>query len=193
MKSFLVIFLALFFNTSLVFGHGEAPHVAKETKSISPSKKSKKVSAKFDFIYKDFPGKIELYEVSDSSVLDITETRVVANKKDLPVKKKMTSLTMSPGEARTFVLVVENKTNTDWYFNATPHSITPIEASVGQKFECLCNHSIFKAQKKAFWYRIVRFEIEKDFSSASIRLTHNILGVKSEDAKDKYKDILYNM
>lgn len=158
-----------------------------------PSKAAKKVKVKIDFIYNDFPGKIEVYDVKDSSKFDISETNVVSTKEELPVtKKNKGAFTLSAGESRTVVLVVENTTGRDWYFNATPHSILPIEASVAQKFECLCNHSIFNAKKKSFWYRIVRLDLEKDFTAPSIKLTHNIIGVKNADAKGKYKDLLHD-
>lgn len=167
--------------------------IAPGATAEGPSKAIKKVKVKIDFIYKDFPGKIEVYDVKDSSKFDISETNVVDKKEELPITKKNDGrFTMSAGESRTVVLVVENNTGRDWYFNATPHSILPIEASVAQKFECLCNHSIFNAKKKSFWYRIVRLELEKDFNSSSIQLTHNIIGVKNADAKGKYKDLLHD-
>lgn len=99
---------------------------------------------------------------------------------------------MSPGQAKTLVLVLENRSDKNLFFNATPHSIEPIEASVGQKFECLCNHSIFNLNGKSFWYRMVRFELEKDFSQKKIRLIHNIIGVKSTDVKEKYNEMLFD-
>jgi len=153
----------------------------------------KPVQVIVDFIYHNFPGKVDLYDVKESSQFDISETRSVVKRADLPVTKSNGGkLEMRPGQAKTFVLVVENKTDKDWYFNATPHSITPAEASVDQKFECLCNHAVFRADKKSIWYRIVRFELGKNFSASSIRLTHNILGIKSEDAKEKYNELLFD-
>jgi hypothetical protein len=154
---------------------------------------SKPVNVQIDFLYHDFPGKVEIYEVKKSSQYDISETKVVRNKKDLPILGNLKGrFTLLPGKSKTFVLVVENKTNIDWYFNATPHSILPVESTVGQKFECLCNHSIYKADKKSYWYRIVRFELDKSFEGQSIRLTHNIIGIKEADAKEKYNEMLFN-
>lgn len=154
---------------------------------------NKPVEVVIDFIYHDFPGKVEVYDVNESSQLDISETRNVSQKKDLPVLKKNDGkFTLRPGQSRTVVLVVENKSEQDWYFNATPHAINPIEASVNQKFECLCNHSVFRSDKKSLWYRIVRFELERNFSAPSIRLTHNILGINSKDAKEKYNEMLFD-
>lgn len=154
---------------------------------------NKPVEVVVDFIYHSFPGKVEIYDVKNESQLDISETRNVKNRDELPVlKRNGGKFSLRPGQSRTVVLVVENNSGKDWYFNATPHAINPIEASVGQKFECLCNHAVFRADKKALWYRIVRFELDKDFAAPSIRLTHNILGIKSEDAKEKYNEMLFD-
>lgn len=180
MKKFFVV-LCIFIVTI-------EPAIGNEKKRTN-----KPVEVVVDFIYRNFPGKVEIYDVKETSQLDISETRNVNKKSDLPVlKRNGGKFTMRAGQARTFVLVVENKTDKDWYFNATPHSITPIEASVSQRFECLCNHAVFRADKKSLWYRIVRFELDKDFSASSIRLTHNILGIKSEDAKEKYNEMLFD-
>ena len=51
---------------------------------------------------------------------------------------------------------------------------------------------IYKVQKKSIWYRIVRFELEKDFNGSSVDLTHHIIGVDSKAANGKYREMLYH-
>lgn len=153
----------------------------------------KKVHVKISFLYDSFPGKMEAFDVRPASKFDISETRNVADMKQVPATEKLaSSFDMNPGQSKTFVLVIKNDTDQDWFFNASPHSIMPMESSMGQKFECLCNHMIYKVQKKSIWYRIVRFELEKDFNGSSVDLTHHIIGVDSKAANGKYREMLYH-
>lgn len=173
---FLIFFLAFFLSGALV----------------AQTSKKNSVQASFSFEYKNFPLKVETYNVKPGSRYDIAETRNVKDMSKAPVTNMFKGkLSLERGSKESFALVIKNQSDKDQYFFASPHLIDPIESTRGQHFECLCNHHLFRVKKKSVWYRIVAYEIAADYSFANVDLKHTIIGIPESEAKKKYKDAVY--
>ncbi len=143
--------------------------------------------------YKNFPGKIELYEVTPKYRYAISTTGTTSSLERAPVtgKKISDQLRILPGESKTFVLVVRNPSPDRWFFFASPHLMDPPEASQGHHFECLCIHHIFEVPPKKLWYRIVRLNLSPDFSASQAKLVHTVIGVPESEALTTHKKELF--
>ena len=97
--------------------------------------------------------------------------------------------------ARSFVLAVQNNSSSDKYFFAAPHTLSPVETSLGVMFECLCNHHVYKIPSHQWWFRIARLKMDKSQypkNKKVIHVVHDIVEVPEQKALKDYKTILYN-
>lgn len=145
------------------------------------------------FDYKGLNQHMQLYTLKDGVLDTVAKTRVVKSLAKAPVGKLIQgSLKMKAGEGQTFVLVMNNKSDKDIFFFAAPHIPSPPEASIGFFFECLCNSHVYKVTPHSIWYRVVRLEINEDFSPAKAEIRHTIVGVKAADVGTKYTKVIFN-
>lgn len=136
---------------------------------------------------------MQVYELRDGSLDAVTRTRVTRSESQLPIGKEIKgALVLQPGRARTFVLVMRNTTDKEFHFFATPHIPSPPEASIGYLFECLCNSHVFKIASKSIWYRVVRLELNENFSTPKSSLKHTLVGVPADEVGVKYKKVIFN-
>jgi hypothetical protein len=143
--------------------------------------------------YEKFPGKIRVYSPTPERQNYISETGIRKNLSELPIVKDLNSKVLAAKESSTSaVLVIHNPTDRDLYFLAVPHEVHPAHSSTGHYFECLCIGRLFKVPAKQYWYRIVRINLDKNFSKLSrFKIEHKITGVSETEALGKYKDLLY--
>lgn len=144
--------------------------------------------------YENFPLKVQVYSVKKEKFEYISETRNVDNLASTAGDKKISDhLNVQINSSQPAVLVVENTTDQDLYFFAVPHELRPHEASTGHYFECLCIGKLYKVEAKKTWYRIVRVNLDKNFSGKkSFEIEHQIIGVSKNDALGKYRERLYD-
>ncbi len=145
------------------------------TLSAMASEGPVKVGIQWD--YKDFPGAIVLYEAKEGARL--WETRSATTLQDAPTGKLIEDplLSVTPGQARRFVLVVHNKGNKPLYFFAAPHAVNPAEHALGFKFKCLCIDHAFTVPPGTSWYRVVELRLSKDFVGKELTVRHAIIGI----------------
>lgn len=155
-----------------------------------------KVDIKFD--YKDTQLRIQLYEIQPEYTYSTARTALAKKMSDIPVTKAMDStITFSDKmKAKTFALVVENKSAENKYFFATPHTFDPAQGSLGVLFECLCNHHVYRIPPKQIWYRIVRLKVdslESNLKSAGkVKVSHAVVEVPEKEALKNYRSMLYD-
>ncbi|MDH4227843.1 MAG: hypothetical protein OEV59_08890 [Deltaproteobacteria bacterium] len=141
-----------------------------------------KVKINIAWEYKDFPAAIELYELKGKAKL--WDTKSVKNESaPLGAHIEGSSFTLKPGETKRFVLATKNTTPNDIYFFSGPHTVNPVEHSLGFKFKCLCVNNSFLAKSGETWYRVVEFKLSKDFVGEEIAITHTIIAIDKERAK----------
>lgn len=155
-----------------------------------------KVDIKFD--YKDTQLRMQLYEIQPEYLYSTARTALAKKISDVPVTKPMGN-TVSFSEkhqAKTFALVVENKSAESKYFFATPHTFDPAQTSLGVLFECLCNHHVYRIPPKQIWYRIVRLKVDaKEInlkSTRRIQISHAVVEVPEKEALKNYRAMLYD-
>ncbi|MDH5656285.1 MAG: hypothetical protein OEZ34_10275 [Spirochaetia bacterium] len=148
-----------------------------EKEQEHPSSEIVKISVKWDYIH--LPGKMELYDLSGAGGTELWKTGIVKNFSDLPVSTSLKStLEISPGEKKSFVLVYKNTTGKDLFFFAAPHSVSPPEISLGFKFKCLCINHTFKVPSDSYWYRIVQISLDQNFLGDQITVMHQLIATK---------------
>jgi hypothetical protein len=159
---------------------------------LSGAEPVKEAVVKIRWRYESFPEKVQLYDVSEEVRFDISQTKSVERIDDAPLNGEFPdTFRMDTGTSRSFALVIDNKSGSDLYFFATPHVIHPGEAAHRHRFECLCNSKVFKVPKGRVWYRIVRFDLEKDFDKPELEATHTIVGLSEKEVQSKYQKALY--
>lgn len=157
-----------------------------------------KIKVDIKFEYKDTPLRIKLYEVTPEFVYSTARTALAKKMKDLPVTKPMASsiLFSDKLKAKTFALVVENSSAENKYFFATPHTLDPVQASLGVLFECLCNHHVYKIPPKQIWYRIVRLKVDTSEANMKkvkhVKVVHSFVEVPEQDALKNYRSMFYD-
>lgn len=153
--------------------------------------------AVISFKYESEIPRIELFEVNPLLSNFVNRTGIYPHgspPSPAPAGKKWAknSFELSPGKYRSFVLLMKNDSDKDRYFFAVPHLVKPGSAALGHHFECLCNHSVFKVPRGHSWYRIVRLQLSKHFSAASIELTHSIVEVSEAEVQTTYAGKVFN-
>jgi hypothetical protein len=138
--------------------------------------------------YHGFPLHVILYE--PKGVAPLWETRSVASLAQAPVGASIQDpvLMIAPGQARRFVLVVQNTTDRKLYFFAAPHVVQPPEQAVGFKFKCLCVNRVYTVGPHETWYRVVEFHVSSGFAWDGLTVTHVITGIDEKTAQTFSKD-----
>jgi len=148
------------------------------------------------FKYPDSNLRIEMYEAQPAYIFSVARTALVKNLKDAPIGEKLKlPLMIAENDSKTFVLVVQNKTDSARYFFANPHTYDPSHMSLDALFECLCNHHVYKIPPQSVWYRIVRIRFENENKnwkgSKKIDLNHTVVEVPEAKALKEYKQMMY--
>ncbi len=154
--------------------------------SVLGADKSVKIDIQWE--YKNFNLPVALYEVKGFAHL--WETKSVASPSDAPIGERMqnTVLTLSPGQSKRFVLVVQNPSNQKLYFFAAPHVVQPPEEALGFKFKCLCVNRAYIVGPHETWYRVVEFRLSPDFAGQGLTVMHTIIGIDEKRADAFSKD-----
>lgn len=138
--------------------------------------------------YKGFPASVSLYELKGKPVL--WETQSVASLASAPVAQPIADsvLTLTPGQRKRFVLVVQNPGVQPLFFFAAPHTVHPEEDTLGFKFKCLCINHAYTINPKETWYRVVEFRLSRDFVGNELTISHTIIGIDSQRAHSFAQD-----
>jgi hypothetical protein len=157
----------------------------------------KKMKVTIHFTYGATDLRMQIYNVTPELRYSISKTAITADLKRAPLGTRLSGPLKFASEEleKTFVLVMQNKTDRTRYFYASPHTVNPGAASLGLIFECLCNHHVYKIPPHYTWYRIVRLKVDPDDPSlhkqGSVTLDHQIVEVSESDAHKKYNSVLY--
>lgn len=171
------LLMALAFLTA---GVQAAPAAAPATVAKAPAPVVKEpVIVKILWDYKGFPGPMAIHEVKGKPRL--WSTRSVPSLQSTPVGKAIDSsaFPLRPGHRKRFALVFRNDSDSAIYFFAAPHTVHPIEHSLGFKFKCLCINHAFLVGPKETWYRIVDFHLSRDFVGNDLTVNHTLIGIDS--------------
>lgn len=162
MKCFLISSLITFLGT-LSFAKSETTYVIK-------------------WLHPKLAVETEMYEGTLTLASRISETGPFKGRDQLPILNELRDgkIKTSPGQSKIVILVVKNKSDKPLRFAVAPHSVVPIEASLGIKFNCLCNGHTYTVAAKSDWYRIMELKTLKsvDALSAEVLLEHQIFPVK---------------
>lgn len=144
---------------------------------------TKPVKVSIQWEYHNFPLRVALYETR--GVAPLWDTRSVAGLAQAPVGARIQNpvLMIAPGQARRFVLVVQNTTDQKLYFFAAPHVVQPPEQAVGFKFKCLCVNRVYTIGPHETWYRVVEFRVSDGFAWDGLTVTHAITGIDEQTAQ----------
>lgn len=131
--------------------------------------------------YKGIPAEMKIFEPG-TTPLTLWEMGVVKTKEQLPVSVEISDsiLKLVPGMKRQFVLVYHNTGNKPVRFFAAPHQATPVEYSLGFKFDCLCVNHIYSAAPGEYWYRVVDLKLAKEFVGDHLNIVHTLVAVDDE-------------
>ncbi len=134
------------------------------------------------WLYKDFPDPVTLYEVKDNPSL--WETRSVPGLTQAPIGTPIqgASFELTPGQHKRFAMVVQNTTDHPLYFFAAPHRVQPEEAALGFKFKCLCVNRAYTVGPKEIWYRVLELRLGQNFVGNELTLTHTLVGIDKKRA-----------
>jgi len=132
-----------------------------------------------NWLYENFPKKVELYEVDPENRLPLWRTESVAAGKALPVGERIEGgkLVIKKGSRKWFVLAVKNDTEKPLYFFAAPHVVEPPAYSLGFKFKCLCINHAYSVGAGETWYRVVQLIINDNVVGDTLDVTHSIIGI----------------
>jgi len=149
--------------------------IANSTQASAPVR----VNLKWE--YKEFPARVQVFEASGKARL--WETKSVAAEQ-VPIGKPLddSSFGLTAGAAKRFVLVVRNDSDAKLYFFAAPHTVHPVEHSLGFKFKCLCINHAYSVGPHETWYRVVEFRLDPHFVGSELAVTHTIIGIDEKRA-----------
>lgn len=124
----------------------------------------------------------QMFEGTLTLASRVSETGAFTGRDQLPILNDLRDgkIKASPGESKIVILVVKNKSDKPLKFAVAPHNIAPIEASLGIKFNCLCNGHTYTVAAKSEWYRIMELKTLKpvDALPEEVLLEHQIFPVK---------------
>lgn len=163
-------------------------HPRSNASQIQKTEKLRDVEMKWTFKYhKNFPGKIELYQVSADKYEYPGETVSYPINTPLPILNKIDgSFKMkAPGGFAPIAMVVKNPTDKDWYFYANFHNFSPSESSTGIGLQCLCVQHIFKVKAKTAWVRLGKIDLNRRFTSDKIEIVHDVIHMTYEELKER--------
>lgn len=129
--------------------------------------------------YKNLPGKMELYEAlpGDKNALWFMQLLRPGDVRPYGKRIENSDIRVKPGMNRMFYLVYRNPGSKTEAFFAAPHSISPPEVSLGFKFHCLCINHVYKVPPGYEWIRLVRADLDKEFSGSELTATHILVSV----------------
>lgn len=132
--------------------------------------------------YDKLPFETEIYEGALSLTSRVSETGVFKGRDQLPIMNDLRTgkIKARPGESKIIILVVKNNSDKPIKFAVAPHNVEPIQASLGIKFNCLCNGHTYTVGGKSSWYRIMELKTLKPVAASPIEVTmeHKIFTVK---------------
>lgn len=124
----------------------------------------------------------EMFEGTLTLANRVSETGEYKGRDQLPILNaiKDGKVKATPGETKIIILVVKNKADKPLKFAVAPHNVDPIEASLGIKFNCLCNGHTYSVAANSAWYRIMELKTLKPVEALSeeVLLEHQIFPVK---------------
>jgi len=146
----------------------------------------KKEKTEFQFVFqtRNFPLKVRLFNASEKKKLKIGSTVIVKNIRDLPANREWPNqiIPSFAGEDRKFLFVIENQTEKDFYFYATPHSWNPEEDAIGSTLYCLCYNTLFRIPAGSIWYRVGLITSQPVKMGERTTIVHRIVGVDKSRA-----------
>lgn len=123
-----------------------------------------------------------MYEGTFALTSRMAEVGEFKDRSQLPILNDLPQgqIKIPPGESRMVILVVKNNGENPLKFAVAPHSVAPIEASLGIKFNCLCNGHTYTVAAKSSWYRIMQLKTLKAVAASptEVVLEHQIFAVK---------------
>ncbi|MNJ93286.1 hypothetical protein D3C87_109650 [compost metagenome] len=140
----------------------------------------------FDWDTKGLPFEVKTFHAPISMGDRVGEHGPLVDMVNMPVidllgKKK---LKLEGSESAVLYLVIKNNGKKDIRFSVVPHSIEPVEASLGLDFRCLCFGHIYTVKAGGLWYRIMKLHHTSPATGKSvIALKHKIFEVKTKDQK----------
>lgn len=140
------------------------------------------VKVKILWEYTNLPHAMKIYEVDPKKKTRLWEMGSVKVLTEAPVTSEIveSTLLMKPGQKKRFVLIFTNPDPKPYYFFAAPHHAVPAEHSLGFKFKCLCTNHAYTAGPHEIWFRVVEFNLSKDFEGTELSLSHNVIGITKE-------------
>lgn len=162
----------------------------KDDGKILPPEQAQTIDVKLEFVYNNFLLPVRVFEFNEQKG-QTGRWKVVKDKKSLPFGSELTGkpIKIRKGVSRNVVISVENTTDKDLYFYASPHDTIPSENSLGNKFFCFCYGHVYKVPAKATWYRVAQLNIEKNSFGNEISFKHRVIGISPEKVK-QYLDSL---
>ncbi|MFN7904153.1 MAG: hypothetical protein ACK5P5_03125 [Pseudobdellovibrionaceae bacterium] len=170
----------------------------ESAKTFAIKKHNQKVSnvtVSIQWKYKNFPLEMMLYHPATSfQGKFVGRTGVVGSMKKAKLGEQIQGeIQVARDSSFSAVLVVKNTTKQDVYFFAVPHEVSPIEASLGHQFFCLCKNLVFKVPPGKVWYRVVNLEISPEFMNIDkFKIEHQIIGISRVEALTQYKNLLFD-
>lgn len=123
-----------------------------------------------------------LYEGAISLGNRVSETGELKDISQFPIANTLAEnkIQMPAGEYRILILAVKNKSKKSLKFAVAPHNVLPVEASLGIKFNCLCNGHTYTVAPGGSWYRIMRLDTLKsaEVFKKEVVMEHHIFAVK---------------
>lgn len=137
--------------------------------------------------YQNFPFRISLYDLKNPKIIKVGSTGRLKNRTDSLLANPIVtpSIWVPEGDRYIFALAVENTSNRKFYFHVVPHEVTPIEYSLGTKFNCLCYGHIYSVGPGQTWYRIVSLQNVTPSLGTQFAIRHKVIGL---DQKFYFKD-----
>lgn len=138
-----------------------------------------------DFTYANFQPKVKVYEYAPKIGALPGQWTVVKKKSDMPIGNEITTKKhkFRKGAVKQIVFAVENETDKDLYFYASPHDTAPPEHSLGNKLTCFCYGVVYKVPAKSIWYRIGHVTVETASIGNEIVFRHKIIGITPEQVR----------
>lgn len=140
------------------------------------------LSAKISWKYINVPATMKIYEATAQRPLKLWDMGNGKTLEELPVSQEIpdSTIKITPGGKKQFVLVWKNESDKPVYFFAAPHQVNPQEWSLGFKFHCLCTNHVYSAQPGEYWYRVVELDLDKNYQGTNLDITHSLIAVSAD-------------
>src|SRR5438309_716302 len=156
------------------------------TVSLGEGQRQNDVQVKLSWEYTGLSPGMRVYEPREGAVTEVWETGSVKQEKDLPVSREVANsiVTVPRGSHKILVLVYENKTAQSVYFFAAPHTVAPLESSLGLKLKCLCINQAFEVGPGEAWYRGIEVQVSKNFRGEGFEIKHAVVGIDKKRKRE---------